>query len=197
MPLVPTPIPPLPPPVRTDARLEIEPDEQWKADLRKRIEHSLRGMVEDAQVLYDNIINSQPSESSRESAMVQYDKSMSEIRTLAQEAFTRQLRSEMAERKWALDVVDSNSPDVARQQQWILDNIHTAEEQRLPFVPEDGTHHPASGLSSSPQQQGDGQRARAVRLMGWRKARKRRRRRKRRKRRAMRMTTMRMTRFTK
>ncbi|KAH8984926.1 hypothetical protein EDB92DRAFT_1802796, partial [Lactarius akahatsu] len=101
MPLVPTPIPPPPPPpVRTDARLEIEPDEQWKADLRRRIEHSLRGMVEDAQVLYDNILNSQPSESSRESAMAQYDKSMSEIRILAQEAFTRQLRSEMAERKW-------------------------------------------------------------------------------------------------
>ncbi|KAH9174804.1 hypothetical protein EDB89DRAFT_1848599, partial [Lactarius sanguifluus] len=102
MPLVPAPIPPPPPPpVRTDARLEIEPDEQWKADLRRRIEHNLRGMVENAQTLYDTILNSQPSESSRESATVQYDKSMGEIRTLAQEAFTRQLRAEMAERKWA------------------------------------------------------------------------------------------------
>src|SRR5580692_11763556 len=102
----PTPPPP-PPPVRTDAKLEIEPDEQWKADLRKRIELSLREMVEDAQTLRDTIFNSQPSENSRERAMVQYDKSMSEIRTLAQEEFTRQLRQEMSERKWALNVVDS------------------------------------------------------------------------------------------
>ncbi|KAI9462763.1 hypothetical protein BJY52DRAFT_1116100, partial [Lactarius psammicola] len=98
-PPVPTP-PPHPPSVRTDARLEIEPDEQWKADLRKRIEHGLLDMVEDAQTARDTILNSQPSEGSRERAMAQYDKSMSEIRTLAQEEFNRQLRSEMAERKW-------------------------------------------------------------------------------------------------
>jgi hypothetical protein len=152
----PTPPPP-PPPVRTDAKLEIEPDEQWKADLRKRIELSLRDMVEEAQTLRDTIFNSQPSESSRERAMVQYDKSMSEIRTLAQEEFTRQLRQEMSERKWALDVVDSNSPDVARQQQWILDNIHKAEEERIPFGP-DGARRAAGALSSSPQQLGDGER---------------------------------------
>src|SRR6267378_2416060 len=106
----PTPPPP-PPPVRTDGHLEIEPDEQWKADVRKRIEHSLRGMVEDAQTLRDTILNSQPSESSRERAMAQYDRSMSEIVRLAQEEFTRQLRTEMSERKWALNVIDSNSPD--------------------------------------------------------------------------------------
>jgi hypothetical protein len=152
----PTPPPP-PPPVRTDAKLEIEPDEQWKADLRKRIELSLREMVEDAQTLRDTIFNSQPSESSRERAMVQYDKSMSEIRTLAQEEFTRQLRQEMSERKWALNVVDSNSPDVARQQQWILDNIHKADEERMPFPP-DRNRRAAGALSSSPQQLGNGER---------------------------------------
>ncbi|KAI9452480.1 hypothetical protein BJY52DRAFT_1124315, partial [Lactarius psammicola] len=91
---------PPPPPVRIDGRLEIEPDDQWKADLRKRIERDLLVMVEDAQTARDKILNSQPSEGSRERAMAQYDKSMSEIRTLAQDEFNRQLRTEMAERKW-------------------------------------------------------------------------------------------------
>ncbi|KAH9985646.1 hypothetical protein BJV74DRAFT_756534, partial [Russula compacta] len=101
-----------------------EPDEQWKADLRKRIEHSLRQMVEDAQTTRDTILSTHPDESGRERAQRAYDDSMNTIRTLAQEEFNRQLRLEMSERKWALDVVDSNSPDVARQQQWILDSIH-------------------------------------------------------------------------
>ena len=157
---VPTPTPPPPPPpVRTDAKLEIEPDEQWKADLRKRIEHSLHEMVEEAQTVRDLILHSQPSESGRERAMAQYDKTMSEIRTLAQEEFTRRLRQEMSERKWALNVVDSISPDVARQHQWILDNIHKAEEERTSFPPDPDRNRRAAGaLSSTPQQLGDGKR---------------------------------------
>ncbi|KAI9436808.1 hypothetical protein BJY52DRAFT_1130269, partial [Lactarius psammicola] len=88
------------PPVRIHARLEIEPDEQWKADLRKRIERDLLVMVEDAQTARDRILNSQPSEGSRERAMAQFDKSMNEIRMLAQDEFARQLRTEIAERQW-------------------------------------------------------------------------------------------------
>ncbi|KAI0280852.1 hypothetical protein BC826DRAFT_924086, partial [Russula brevipes] len=87
-----------PPPVRTDTRA-VEPDEQWKAELHKRIEDGLRGMVEEAQTVRDTILNSQPSESSRELAFSNYEKSMNDIRTLAQDEFTRQLRIEMSERK--------------------------------------------------------------------------------------------------
>jgi hypothetical protein len=121
------PPPPPPPPVRTDTGV-VEPDEQWKADLRKRIEHDLLHMVEDAQIIRDTILNSQPSERSRERAQRDYEESMNNIRTLAQDEFTRRLRQEMSERKWALDSVVSNVPDVARQQQWILDNIRKADE---------------------------------------------------------------------
>ncbi len=130
------PTPPPPPPVRTDGHVH-EPDEQWKADLRKHIEQDLLHMVEDAQIVRDTILNSQPSESSRERAQRDYIESMNNIRMLAQEEFTRLLRQEMSERKWALDVVDSNSPDVALQQQWILDNIRKTDEQRSPFPPAD------------------------------------------------------------
>ena len=155
---VPTPTPPPPPPpFRTDAELEIEPDKQWKADLRKRIEHSLREMVEDARTVRDNILSSQPPESRRERAMAQYNKSMNEMRIFAEEEFTRCLRQEMSERKWALNVVDLNSPDVARQQQWILDNIHKAEGQRTPS-PLDHNRRAAGALSGNPQQLGDGER---------------------------------------
>src|SRR6266851_5480216 len=155
----PTPPPP-PPPVRTDTRL-VEPDEKWKADLRRHIEHSLRHMVEDAQNVRDTILNSQPSESSRENAHRAYEESMINIRTLAQEEFNRQLRTEMSERKWALDFVDSNSPDVALQQQRILDDIRKSNEERTPFGPpraipgahppplDDAVRFPKSGSPSS------------------------------------------------
>ncbi|KAI0284671.1 hypothetical protein BGY98DRAFT_894231, partial [Russula aff. rugulosa BPL654] len=91
--------PPPPPPVRTDSRV-VEPDDQWKADLRKRIEHDLIHMVSDAQIVRDIILNSQPSESSRERAHRDYEESMNNIRMLAQDEFTRLLRQEMSERKW-------------------------------------------------------------------------------------------------
>ena len=63
----------------------------------------------------------------------------------------------MSQRKWALNVVNSNSPDITRQQQWILDNFHKAEEERIPFPP-DRNRRAAGAHSSSPQQLGDGER---------------------------------------
>ena len=155
----PTPPPP-PPPVRTDSR-PLEPNEQWKADLRRRIEFGLRHMVEDAQNVRDTILSSQPSESSRERAQREYEESMNNIRMLAQEEFNRDLRVEMSERKWALDVVDSNSPDVVRQQQWILDNIRKADDDlnHMPFANPDAPQNPEGVLSASPQEQGDSERA--------------------------------------
>jgi len=61
----------------------------------------------------------------------------------------------MSERKWALDVVDFNSPDVARQQQWILDNMRKADEERTPFLPTDAPQNTEGVCSASPQQQND------------------------------------------
>jgi hypothetical protein len=152
---------PPPPPVRTDDRL-IEPNEQWKADLRKRIELGLRHMVEDAQLTRNAILNSQPSENSRECALRDYEESMNTIRMLAQDEFNRQLRTEISERKWVLGshVVDSdsNSPDVARQQQWILDNIRKTDEQRTPLNHTDDPQNADDVLSTSPQQLGDSER---------------------------------------
>jgi hypothetical protein len=154
----PTP-PPHPPPVRTDTRL-IEPDEQWKADLRRRIEHGLCHMVEDVQTVRDTILDSRPSESDRERAHREFEDAMNAIRNLAQEEFNRELRIEMSERKWALDVADSNSPDVARQQQWILDNIRKADDDRPSFVNPDSPKNAEGVLSARPQEQIDSTQAR-------------------------------------
>src|SRR5712671_5760272 len=152
----PTP-PPHPPPIHTDSRV-LEPDEQWKADLRRRVEHELRHMVEEARTVRDAIFNSQPPESSRERAQREFEESMNNIRSLAQEQFTSQLRLEMNERKWALDLVDSsNSPEVVQQQQ-ILDSIHKPDEQRPPFTPHDALQNSEEGLSIIPRQQGDSER---------------------------------------
>ena len=125
-----------PPPPAT--HLEIEPDDQWKVDLRKRVD--LLHMVEDAQMVRDTIVNSQPNEIGRERAQREYDKSMENIRTLAQDMFARQLRQDMSERKRALqvDVVDSNSLDVTQQLPKLLDHISKADEQCTFFVPPDG-----------------------------------------------------------
>jgi hypothetical protein len=147
------PTPP-PPPIRIDTRV-LEPDEQWKADLRKRIEHDLIHMVESAKIVRDTILNSQPTESSRERAERDYVESMNNIRTLAQEEFTRELRREVSERKWALDTVDSNSPDVARQQQWILDSIRKTDEKHIHPLPPDAPQNAEWAHPSSPQRQSD------------------------------------------
>jgi len=149
-----------PPPIRPDSR-PLEPNEQWKADLRRSIEFAFRHMVEDAQNVRDTILNSQSSESSRERAHREYEESMNNIRMLAQEEFNRGLRIEMSERKWALDVVDSNSPDVARQQQWILDNIRKADDDlnHMPFADPDAPQNPEGVPSASPQEQGNSERA--------------------------------------
>ncbi|KAH9962244.1 hypothetical protein BC827DRAFT_1130773 [Russula dissimulans] len=89
---------PHPPPVCTDSRV-LEPDEQWKADLPKRILNDLRHMVEEAQRVRDAILNSQPSESSRERTQREFEESMNNIRSLAQEQFNSQLCWEITKRK--------------------------------------------------------------------------------------------------
>jgi hypothetical protein len=78
---------------------------------------------------------------------------------LAQEEFNRELQIEMSERKWALDVVDSNSPDVARQQQWILDNIRKTDDDRPPLGNPDAPQNAEGVFSTSPHEQGDSERA--------------------------------------
>jgi hypothetical protein len=132
--------------VRTVTRV----DERWKTDLRKRIEHDLLHIVEDVRMVRDTILKS-PTKSSREHAQREYKESMDNIRTLAQEKFTSLFRQEMSERKQALNVIDSDLLDVARQQQWFLDNIRQ-DEERTPFIFPGAVQNDEVVLSTCPQQ---------------------------------------------
>ena len=151
--------PTLPPsPLRANTRL-VEPDEHWKADLRRGIEPNLRHMVEDAQTVRDTILSFLPSGSSSERAQREYDETMNDIQTPAQEEFNHELQIEMSEPKWALDVVDSNSPSVTRQRQWIFDNIRKADEDRTLFVNPNAPKNAERVLSANPQEHGGSERA--------------------------------------
>ena len=121
------PIPTPSPSVHLDNRV-LEPDEQWKADLRNRIEHEVLHMIKDAQMVRNTILNSQPSERSRKLAQRDYEESMDNIRTMAREEFTRVLRQEMSERRRTVSAVDST-----------------------PFGPPNAPQNAAALLSTSPQ----------------------------------------------
>lgn len=137
--------------VRTDTRV----DEQWKADLRKRIEHDLLHIVEDIRIVRDTIFNSRPTESSREHAQREYEESMNNIRTLAQEKFIYLYRQEMSEQKQALNIIDSHLLDISRQQQWFPDSIHQADEERTSLISH--AFQNDGGILSTHPQQADGE----------------------------------------
>ena len=65
----------------------------------------------------------------------------------------------------ALDSIDSNSPDIVRQfqwiRQWILNSIRSRKidnEQHSPFVPPDAPPNSEEERSTSPQQLSDSER---------------------------------------
>ena len=57
----------------------------------------------------------------------------------------------------AVKFIDTNSPDIARCQEWTLANIHKAEEH-TPSITTGNTHQLTGDLSSSPQQLSNGER---------------------------------------
>ncbi|KAF8498109.1 hypothetical protein F5888DRAFT_1596128, partial [Russula emetica] len=85
--------------IYTDARVP-DPDDIWKVNLRKRIEHDLLHLVEDVQVLRDTTLSTHLSENDRSRVQRDYEGSMNDIRPLAEEEFTRQSYSETSEHKW-------------------------------------------------------------------------------------------------
>jgi hypothetical protein len=137
--------------IYADARIP-DPDDIWKGNLRKRIEHDLLHLVEGVQILRDTTLSTHLSENDRSRVQRDYEGSMNDIRALAEEEFTRQSHSETSEHKRILDVVNSILLDVARQHPWILDNIREADEQRTPFVPPNASQNDEGIFSTNHQQ---------------------------------------------
>ncbi|KAA1473617.1 hypothetical protein DENSPDRAFT_780367, partial [Dentipellis sp. KUC8613] len=97
---------------------DAEPDEQWKADLRKRIEVGLRDMVEEAKKARDAARADARDEAAEARVTEDYEARMATIRKLAQDEFNTQLHKETLERQWALGQVvgEQWSDEVVRQQ---------------------------------------------------------------------------------
>lgn len=145
----PVPIPTAPPSfIYSDAR-DPDPHDISKINLRKRIGHDLNHLDEDVQTSHDTTLSMHLNRS-----RVQRDSegSMTNVRALAKEEFTRLSYSETSEHKRILDVVNSILVDVVRRQPWILDNIRKADGEHTPFAPPNASQNDEGIFSTSPQQ---------------------------------------------
>src|ERR1700733_15917610 len=80
---------------------DVEPDSEWKAALRKRIEESLGTMAKGAKDnLEAELKKASVSAEERKRLTVEYSKAMAIIRKLAEEEFQLELQREREERRW-------------------------------------------------------------------------------------------------
>ncbi|KAF9787837.1 hypothetical protein BJ322DRAFT_583744 [Thelephora terrestris] len=101
---------------------DFEPDERWKADLRQRIEDTLKPSVEGLKrELNEKLKGLSPPEDSK--AHTDYDNAMAELRRKATEKYAQVLERERQERRWAAgEKVDQKWADIfVKEQQALFD----------------------------------------------------------------------------
>jgi hypothetical protein len=101
---------------------DFEPDERWKADLRQRIEDTLKPAVEGLKrELNEKLKGLSPPEDSK--AHTDYDNAMAELRRKATEKYAQMLERERQERRWAAgEKVDQKWADIfVKEQQALFD----------------------------------------------------------------------------
>ncbi|KAJ2936414.1 hypothetical protein H1R20_g680, partial [Candolleomyces eurysporus] len=79
--------------------MDLEPIDEWKINVRKRIEGDLSPMAKDARDQLRANIRSNPEEENWFRA--EYQRTMDDIRRLAKEQFQEELERERQERRWA------------------------------------------------------------------------------------------------
>ncbi|KAL4264702.1 hypothetical protein AB1N83_005378 [Pleurotus pulmonarius] len=117
---------------------DVEPSEEWKRNMRHRIEDGLRDMVYDAKNNYESKVKQKPMSSLlREQLAQEHQAAMAEIRKLAQEQFQVELERERQERRWAAGIALTPGWDEAlkQEQQSILDTIQKDQAGRLDDQP--------------------------------------------------------------
>ncbi|KAJ4468765.1 hypothetical protein J3R30DRAFT_3304734, partial [Lentinula aciculospora] len=77
----------------------LEPDDQWKENLKAQIEHNLTSMVKDAEAELAENLKRNPTDSER--LQKELSVTMDNIRKLATETFKEELERERHERRWA------------------------------------------------------------------------------------------------
>ncbi|KAF9455964.1 hypothetical protein BDZ94DRAFT_1276863 [Collybia nuda] len=116
--------------------LDIEPDEQWKTNLRTRIEEGLKSMVQDAKDNMAAELRRAPvGAEERERLTQEYTDAMTNIRKLAAEAFQTELERERQERRWASGqaMLPQWSQALMEEQQDIMDRIKkSSSNAKLP-----------------------------------------------------------------
>ncbi|KAJ8691928.1 hypothetical protein PTI98_011447 [Pleurotus ostreatus] len=117
---------------------DVEPSDEWKRNMRQRIEEGLRDMVFDAKNNYDSKLKERlMSNLLREQLYQEYQAAMAEIRKLAHEQFQVELERERQERRWAAGIALTPGWDEAlkQEQQSILDTIQKDQAGRLDDQP--------------------------------------------------------------
>jgi hypothetical protein len=101
---------------------DFEPEEEWKAALRQRIEDSLKPSAEKLKwALTEQLKGLSPPEDVK--AQIGYDASMAELRRKANERYRQLLERERQERRWAAgEKVDEKWSEILmKEQQAIMD----------------------------------------------------------------------------
>src|SRR5882762_7583666 len=78
---------------------DFEPDDEWKKQLRLRIEDGLRDPVDSALKKYTAAVDSAENDAARSTAQTKYDEEMRNIRGKAQEEYNTALRLEILDRQ--------------------------------------------------------------------------------------------------
>jgi len=101
---------------------DFEPEDQWKANLRQRIEGTLKPAAEKLKrELTERLKDLSPPEESK--AKTDYDNAMAELRRTANEQYRQILERERQERRWAAgEKVDEKWSEIfMKEQQALLD----------------------------------------------------------------------------
>lgn len=101
---------------------DFEPEEEWKTNLRQRIEDTLKPSVErHKRELNEKLKGLSPPEDSK--AYADYDNAMAELRRTANDHYRQLLERERQERRWAAgEKVDEKWSEIfMKEQQALLD----------------------------------------------------------------------------
>ena len=90
------------PPSRSSDAAEFEPDDEWKEQLKKKIEGELQSMVQAAKDTQREELKRPISSSDRERLEVEYQKAMKNILTIADEQYVAELNRERNQRRWVV-----------------------------------------------------------------------------------------------
>jgi len=124
---------------------DFEPEEQWKANLRQRIEDTLKPAARKLKRwLTERLKNISPSEESK--AKVDYDNAMAELRRIANEHYRQILERERQERRWAAgEPVDEKGSEILMKEQEALLDMYrksTGAKANQPEVTRDEDNQP-------------------------------------------------------